>query len=1178
VRYGKASARFQCRRGGQPSIEDSCRLRALRVKYATKRMFRDTLYRQIRRGLRELKDGDTFESCANDLLRQIYPSLASREGGDDAGLDGLIANEDKSSIQLICTTGLDVLGNLSGSIQANIKKRGKSHACIFATSQRLTNSKKRALEDRAKELGRPLVQIYDQAEMAQLLYRDPRWLKELLGLSGNPPPLSTLPVTTRPLFDVPPIGRDDDLAKIMNSSADLVVVGQPGAGKTHLLFIAAKKAKGRFVVDEDITQVANGVRSIQPRFVIIDDAHSRLEFLSRLKLLKQQIDANFRVVASCWPGQEEEVCKALQISKKNCHALEGLAQKQIKEVIQSQKIFGPDHLVAEIIHQSQGKPGLAVTLCRLCWESGTARDVVLGTALASDVRHSFEPLLGQAATHLLACFSIGGNVGMTLESVARLLGKNTFEVKRTVEQLSAAGVLDVSPESRISVHPLRLRQALVRDEFFTPPVVDLAPYLSEVPDLAATARVLIEAKLMGGVLSDETMRQLLRELGATDERAAFERYARLGKSESDWVLDNYPEKLKGVAEVVLQTSPEKALAMLLNSAAAVRNQRLSQGWSARDDDILPEIKRWILSARSNDEVSQRRELLATALTEWRKTNNDTFIAIVATELVLSIKHEDTSSPPGEPMTMTLHFGVVAQNQVARIASLWPKVLSILVEADPSQQGGVANIFHEWIHPDFHGKNTRKEYEVESRNFAKQMMKELLAATVGNWTMHHHLHVYAEKLDLLSEIKIDPIAAILYPPGDYSDWENEERRRQQSADVLASQLIDKDPTRVADVLTTIEEQARAASISFPSWGRHVCWRIAAATDRPGVWIKALVDRGAPAFLIEFFLMKIATRDLTVGEIWVALALETPSLQMLGVEVVLKHYEFEQPIWQKASPLFKNCRGMIEGCILRHEVGTKNLKALLNHENPDVSGIVAACMWGIKAEARIADELLEDWKRAIVQQVDERQEHILEKIFPKHPDIAFEWIAWRLDGIRDGTRPFWFGVRYDRALSAAVSALTREQKRELIHKAPRSSSVAELVRSLVGRDMELFLYLLSREELEGVRLDPLRLDFGSGLHAENVVHDFDEVWQQMAIAAMEKGFSEEDIFSATQSGSYCGSGPMSSMYAAKMAPFEKLLKNENPRLQRIGQIGVNTFSSPRDSHLAHEKRAAVRGELA
>ena len=79
-------------------------------------------------------------------------------------------------------------------------------------------------------------------------------------------------------------------------------------------------------------------------------------------------------------------------------------------------------------------------------------------------------------------------------------------------------------------------------------------------------------------------------------------------------------------------------------------------------------------------------------------------------------------------------------------------------------------------------------------------------------------------------------------------------------------------------------------------------------------------------------------------------------------------------------------------------------------------------------------------------------------------------------------------------------------------------------------------------------------------------------------MERGFSEQDIFSATQGSGYSWSGSMSSMYAARLAPFEKLLQNINPSLQKIGKIGVNEFSKLRDFHLAHEKRAAVRGELA
>jgi hypothetical protein len=682
----------------------------------------------------------------------------------------------------------------------------------------------------------------------------------------DPPPLSLFPITSRPFFDVPPVGRETDVAELATLEQDMVLVGQPGSGKTHLLFAAAKKFRGRFIVDENPGHVADGVRSIQPRFLIVDDAHSRLEFLKRLKYLRQEIHADFKIVASCWPGQEEAVCAVLQTTKQKCHVLEELPPKQIKEVIQSQKIFGPDHLVAEIIHQSQGKPGLAVTLCRLCWESGSSRDVMLGTALARDVKLSFEPLLGQAATHLLSCFSIGGDAGMTLEAVARLHGRNALEVRRTVEQLSAAGVLDVSRESRISVHPFRLRQALVRDVFLKPPLVDLTPYLSEVPDYAAATRVLIEAKLMGGALPDAIMRERLQRLAETREELAFERYAYCGHNEAEWVLINHPNKLKAVAEVALNTIPEKTLNLLLDDAAAVYDERKSQGWQVRTEDVMPEIKRWILGAKPNhDEAFERRKALAVSLEKWFVTHGNLLIGLQAAELILSIKHEATSTPPGEPMTMTLHFGVVAQNQLSKIAALWPKVLPILRQMLPNQGSEVAGIFHGWVYPNHPGKGTPPEYEKESHGLAQLMLADLLDAYAGKWTFHHHFHNFAEKLGLLEKIKIPPIAEVLYPPRDFSDWKEGEKRRAAAADKLASQLKDKEPVSVAEILTPFEVQARAANISYPSWGWRVCRQIAEATDNPAVWIQALQEHGAPAHMLEPFFEKAVVKQPTDEEV-------------------------------------------------------------------------------------------------------------------------------------------------------------------------------------------------------------------------------------------------------------------------------------------------------------------------
>jgi hypothetical protein len=86
-----------------------------------------------------------------------------------------------------------------------------------------------------------------------------------------------------------------------------------------------------------------------------------------------------------------------------------------------------------------------------------------------------------------------------------------------------------------------------------------------------------------------------------------------------------------------------------------------------------------------------------------------------------------------------------------------------------------------------------------------------------------------------------------------------------------------------------------------------------------------------------------------------------------------------------------------------------------------------------------------------------------------------------------------------------------------------------------------------------------------------------WEEMALVAMDNGFSESDVFEATQGSGGSWSGPFSSMFAAKLAPFEKLCDHANPRLKKVGEIGRAYFKPQRDEALQREKRAAVRGEL-
>jgi hypothetical protein len=337
---------------------------------------------------------------------------------------------------------------------------------------------------------------------------------------------------------------------------------------------------------------------------------------------------------------------------------------------------------------------------------------------------------------------------------------------------------------------------------------------------------------------------------------------------------------------------------------------------------------------------------------------------------------------------------------------------------------------------------------------------------------------------------------------------------------------------------------------------------------------LFDQGAPAHLIEPFLEKIAVSDLSKATPWVSLALERPMLRALGVCLATKHFCATSPIWPQASAHFKECSRQIGIAVLQNEVPQENTRTLLQFSQSEVVSSVAVNLWQGNSTPQIPEELLQDWKNAVVTHVEE--DDVLGSIFEDYPDVAYRWINTRIDEMRDGERGGWFAAKYDYAMPRAMQKLTAAQRRELIGKVPPVCGATELLRALIGRDSDSFRQLLNREELRDHRLDPLCIDYDRGHHIENVVPELNEDWQNLAIDALDRGFSEEQIFGASQSGGWGWSGSESAMYAARVAQFEGLLQHADARVRKIGEIGANYFSKLRDKHMAKEKRAAIRGE--
>ena len=419
-------------------------------------MVGDPFYRAIVERLSGDLDPNLFEACAVDVLQKEFPTLVPIRGGDDAGMDGAVGDGLGEPYPLVSTTSPRVIRNLTGNLKSYLSKEGVRRRVVVATTQPLGGQKRRNLHNRARDMGFELIQIYDQAAIASRLYRSPRWYKELLGLTGAPSALSAIPPTERPLLSLEIVGREEELAWLRESDGDCLLVGSSGSGKTYLLRTLVLEGWGLFLVDDDLTEVANAIRSLEPRVVIVDDAHFAPARVVRLRQLRKVIDGDFSIVATSWMGEEGPVAKALNLPGSRILELALLSRDQIVNVIEGSGVRGPTWLVKELVDQAEGRPGLAVTLSQLCLQ-GDVRDVALGEHIMNHTVTTFERSVGPETTQMLAAFALGGDTGMPQSVVSSELGIPIGKLNAAVTRLAVGGVIDRANRSRMRSPPNTLR-------------------------------------------------------------------------------------------------------------------------------------------------------------------------------------------------------------------------------------------------------------------------------------------------------------------------------------------------------------------------------------------------------------------------------------------------------------------------------------------------------------------------------------------------------------------------------------------------------------------------------------------------------------------------------------------------------------------------------------------------
>lgn len=1111
-------------------------------------MLKDPLYNEIINRLNKTLNPKIFEQCAADIIRKIHPGTVPISGGGDFGMDGAIPDSKGTAFPLITTTGKDVIGNMDKNINT-YKKNFKRRKAIVATSQRLSPTRRKNLEKRAEKLGFTLIQIYSQEAFANLLYRDTKWRKELLDLTGEPPALSVLPISNRPMICQTLVGREDDLLWLKQNTGDLLITGQPGCGKTFLLYIFAKENDGLYVVDDDIGKIADSIRSQQPKVIIVDDAHIKPQFVSKLRNMRERIVADFRLIANCWPGETNNVAKNLKLTSSSIHELKLLPRPEIVKVINECGIGGPDQLVRMIVDQAAGKPGLATTLCHLCI-NGDIENVVSGRALFNEIQRSFGKIVGKEAIPVLAGFSICGDEGITMQEVANELGMSLLDIHLITTQLATGGVLDEVWQNRLRVRPQELRFALVRDVFFAgAQSLPFDSYIGKVSDKSGVLLTLLGAKHRGARVPSNILQDMLK---VSNSEEAWRAYAWLGSSECSWILDNFLNKTTVIAKAALHHVPEKIMPVLLDMAIN-DNRRLNSS----PDHPLRIIDDWVKSAYpGSGEAIKRRKLVFKNANEWINKGGNLVIGLKAIGTSLSPHFRDSKSDPGAGRTFTFTQGLIQRNEMKEIQLLWPKLIELLKSQNIQQWEPIQEIVRDWLYLGPGLNKVPESIRKLTKSFVRKMLYDLIDIANNQQGALRWIKSVTQRRGYRIPVPFDTEFEILYPIREHEDWQKHEKKEVKAVDKLAKQWATKKPQTIVKKMMTFQLEASQGGNTWSKWVPRMCHNLANTTKTPCSWIKSFLSQNADGSYIGPFLERAVEINESGWEIYAHQCIKKDNTRYSAVSVLLTKDNLPDSIFEEVLNNLENLKDTVNSICTCYSLSERTVKKLLTHKDPNIASAAAIGEWTREPKGNIRESLKKEWRKTIIKCPED--EYFLSGIFNKDSSIAFDWLMVRIE---TGLGNLCYDLENER-LDTAIKVLDDNQKKSLLKILPDQLKYGKLARLLVNINLELYKFLLSCKQREYLHLAPLKGHPDSG-------------WTKKAKLALDAGHSAEDIAVAVHGHSWSWGGKESNMWAEWIDSFTTLLSDSDSRIHKVGEIGLQDVKPKMEAALKMEHEEDIYG---
>lgn len=968
--------------------------------------------------------------------------------------------------------------------------------------------------------------------------------------------LSKFPNDVRPKLDITPIGREKELEKLRQLEFDGLLVGQPGSGKTFLLHQLALDGKGLFVNSENIEDIVRDYLEMRPRFLIIDDAQLSTKIIRGLLRYRLETKEPFLFLASCWPSSQDEIANLLGISENNAIILDLLTLDDLVKVVQEVGLAGPDFLINEIVHQAVGRPGLAVTLADMSLKE-SAKDVYFGDALLQTLSNYLKTGIGDKAWIVLSAFSVGGNAGMNVDVIAKLLMLDVAELMVIVTKLASGGLVYERSREVLAVLPPALRHVLIRDTFFgKSPGLKIERFSEHTLSAFETCFTLIGARARGGDVPTNMIVEQLKMLNHPD---LWSNFAYLGRDEAICVIQNHSNP-SDIAPVVLEKAPDYALPLLLQKAVG-DNRELHNN----PDHPLRVIDDWAKSAYPGTGIPVvNRKILLDQIDLAVSGGKAIEPSIKALKTVFSPIYQETRPHPGSGNTISWLSGTISLSEIEQLKELWPKVMDLFVRFGQNDWETMRLIVETWVYPGRgHGVNQNVADAMEL--FASQMLLDLLPSIKSHPGLLHWAHHLANSAGFTIEIPVDKKFEILYP-GDDQIYDNDQRKnitRKQikAVERLAKQLVKKHPKDVVYEIAQVEKEAGLAGHTWPRWTPRLCFELAKISSECSVYLDECVQNKLPDDLTGQFLAECIQ---TMDEGWEELALvcvKHPLYKNTAIYSIVTSIESPSDVVKNlVLKNIQNSERAIEGAFLSGAVSEAWVKLILRTSEETIKKTAIEGVWH-QYKSNIPNSVFLMWKEAFLETI--LGDYLLNEIFSGYPELAKEWLV----SIAYKSRHHHLITRLiirEKLLSVPIQFLSIDSRQELITNLEKSPYADDLVRALVGDDAQLYEIVLKNDNLKIMHLVPL-------------CEKPSETWVKKAKLAFNFGFTSEQLADALQQFSFehGWSGHESDKWGKWLESLEKYANDPDEKIRKAIGLAIQKAKAHQEKALKDERQDAVFG---